>query len=95
MLVNSTQRIRRDAELRQDEGRLVFQDDHPLKRINDIVGRQGVAAMEFYVLAQMKGPGLAVRRNLIGLCQRKLGFVKPPSRKIEQAVVNLGIDAHT
>ncbi len=51
VLVDGTHRVRRNAELRQDERRLIFEDNHPLKRVNDIVGRQGVAAVKFYTLA--------------------------------------------
>jgi hypothetical protein len=41
---------------------LILQNDHPLKRIDDILGGEGIAAVKLYALPQFKSPGFAVRK---------------------------------
>src|SRR5262249_47213272 len=52
--------VRRPAELRQDEGGRLVQDDHPLQRERHVLGGEGVAGLEFDAGTDLERDGFAV-----------------------------------
>ncbi len=90
--VQRLDRLRREAELGEDEGRLVLQEDGALEGVDHVLGRHRIAGVKLHPFAQVEGPHQAVRGDLPGLGQRGFRLVELAGGEVQQPVVHLGHD---